>query len=80
MHRHAATVGHALLAPTQSGEEESDPANSRPSPSRGSSSGHPTGVERIREYQDRGVGHFLFTFHTPKSDYLHIIATSFRGG
>ncbi|COW68097.1 monooxygenase [Mycobacterium tuberculosis] len=33
-------------------------------------------VERIREYQDRGVGHFLFTIpHVVKSDYLHIIGS-----
>lgn len=67
-----------LLAPTQSGEEEvriREEFASIPEP--GLIVGTPDRcVERIREYQDRGVGHFLFTIpHVVKSDYLHIIGS-----
>ena len=31
-------------------------------------------MERIREYQDRGVDHFLFTIpHVVQSEYIHVI-------
>ncbi|MCV7197980.1 TIGR03619 family F420-dependent LLM class oxidoreductase [Mycobacterium angelicum] len=66
----------ALLAPTESAEDESRiRAEFASIPESGLIVGSPERcLARIREYQDCGVGQFLFTVpHVVKSDYLHVI-------
>jgi probable F420-dependent oxidoreductase len=65
-----------LLAPTHSSEQEGRiRAEFASIPESGLITGSPDScVERIREYQDRGVDHFLFTIpHVVQSEYLHVI-------
>jgi len=65
-----------LLAPTGSAEDEARiRAEFASIPPSGLITGSPDScLERIREYQDRGVDHFLFTIpHVVKSDHLHTI-------
>jgi len=66
----------ALLAPTESAEDESRiRAEFASIPESGLIVGSPERcIARIREYQDCGVGQFLFTIPgVVKSDYLHVI-------
>jgi alkanesulfonate monooxygenase SsuD/methylene tetrahydromethanopterin reductase-like flavin-dependent oxidoreductase (luciferase family) len=65
-----------LLAPTDSAEQTARlRAEFVSIPESGLIIGSPDEcVERIREYQDRGVDHFLFTIpHVVKSDHLHVV-------
>jgi probable F420-dependent oxidoreductase len=65
-----------LLAPTDSAEDEARiRAEFASIPSSGLITGSPDRcLERIREYQDRGVDHFLFTIpHVVESEHLHTI-------
>jgi F420-dependent oxidoreductase-like protein len=66
----------ALLAPTHSGEDEARIRGEFASiPESGLIIGPPDRcLERIREYRDRGIDHFLFTIpNVVDSDYLHVI-------
>jgi alkanesulfonate monooxygenase SsuD/methylene tetrahydromethanopterin reductase-like flavin-dependent oxidoreductase (luciferase family) len=66
----------ALLAPTQSGEQEARIRTEFASiPESGLIVGSPDKcVERIREYQACGIDQFLFTIpHVVQSEYLHAI-------
>lgn len=68
----------ALLAPTRSSEEEARVRAEFVSiPESGLIIGPPDKcVERIREYQDCGIDHFLFTIpHVAESEYLHTIGS-----
>lgn len=65
-----------LLAPTQSGADDALVRQEFASiPESGLITGPPEQcVERIRDYQDRGIDHFLFTIpQVADSDYLHVI-------
>ncbi|WP_421844067.1 TIGR03619 family F420-dependent LLM class oxidoreductase [Mycobacterium sp.] len=65
-----------LLAPTDSGEDEARVrAEFASIPESGMIVGSPDScVERIRDYQNHGVDHFLFTIpHVAESDYLHVV-------
>jgi F420-dependent oxidoreductase-like protein len=65
-----------LLAPTHSSEQEARVRTEFASiPESGLITGSPDKcVERIREYQDCGIDHFLFTIpHVVESEYLHVI-------
>ncbi|MGO9506748.1 MAG: TIGR03560 family F420-dependent LLM class oxidoreductase [Mycobacterium sp.] len=65
-----------LLAPTHSGEDEARIREEFASiPESGLITGPPDRcLERIREYQDGGIDHFLFTIpQVVDSDYLHVI-------
>jgi F420-dependent oxidoreductase-like protein len=66
----------ALLAPTGSGADEARVrAEFASIPESGLITGSPEQcVERINEYQDRGIDHFLFTIpHVVDSEYLHVV-------
>lgn len=65
-----------LLAPTVSDEHEARVrAEFASIPEAGLITGSPAAcIERIGEYQDRGIDHFLFTIpHVVQSEYLHVI-------
>jgi probable F420-dependent oxidoreductase len=65
-----------LLAPTHSAEQEAQiRAEFASIPESGVITGSPDHcLERIGEYQDCGIDHFLFTIpHVVQSDYLHIV-------
>ncbi|ORX19144.1 LLM class F420-dependent oxidoreductase [Mycobacterium szulgai] len=66
----------ALLAPTESAQDESRiRAEFASIPESGLIVGSPERcIARIEEYQDGGIGQFLFTVpHVVRSDYLHVI-------